>query len=242
MVGFDKPIESHDMILRWMGVDFLVDAAGPSARIPSQLGDEPERVLVIGSGISSSGKAGKGMIVGADGKTEAQVAEEAKWTAYYNAGTAALIFLIVSVLIGSCVLLRLRRRSRLQRRRHPSLGSGSLGPITLSDRNGTGATGPASTETHELSHLVSNQEGVDDDDVDYQESGPESARSALALGHKVRGRQEINLKAAPRSRRGQWNTQDLGTGESLFDVGDDDDDESNKEGEGPYGAGSQASP
>lgn len=83
MVGFDKPIEAHDMMLRWMGVDSLADAAGPSAGIPSRLGDEAERTLIIGSKPgSSSGSSGQGVIVGAEGKTVEQVAEEAKWAAY----------------------------------------------------------------------------------------------------------------------------------------------------------------
>jgi carboxypeptidase D len=39
MVGFDVPQVSHDMILRFMGVDFNA-LAGGTAHIPSTLGDD----------------------------------------------------------------------------------------------------------------------------------------------------------------------------------------------------------
>jgi carboxypeptidase D len=82
MVGFDKPVESHDMMLRFMGVD-LIAAAGPSARIPSRLVGEEDRLLVVGGGATSgTTKDDRPMIPGVDGKSEAQVAEEAKWAAY----------------------------------------------------------------------------------------------------------------------------------------------------------------
>lgn len=80
MVGFDKPVQSHDMMLRFMGVD-LLSAAGPSARISSRLGGEADRLVVLGGG-GGSEKDERPMIPGVDGKSEAQVAEEAKWAAY----------------------------------------------------------------------------------------------------------------------------------------------------------------
>ena len=79
MVGFDKPVESHDMMLRFMGVD-LVAAAGPSAKISSRLDGEKDRLVVLGFGSGDNDE--RPMIPGIDGKSEAQVAEEAKWAAY----------------------------------------------------------------------------------------------------------------------------------------------------------------
>lgn len=81
MVGVDKPIEAHDMMLRWMGVDLLA-AAGPSAQIPSLVEGETDRKVVIGGGGGATQKDDRPMIPGVDGKTEEQVAEEAKWAAY----------------------------------------------------------------------------------------------------------------------------------------------------------------
>lgn len=113
MVGFDKPVEAHDMMLRFMGVD-LVAAAGPSARIPSRIGKEKDRLVVLGSG-GGLEKDERPMIPGVDGKSEEQVAQEAKWAAYYNAGSAALIVLLILVGCGVYMLLRMRRKTRLQR-------------------------------------------------------------------------------------------------------------------------------
>lgn len=80
MVGVDKPIEAHDMMLRFMGVDLLA-AAGPSARITSHIEGEADRKTLIGGG-GGALKDDRPMIPGVDGKTEEQVAEEAKWAAY----------------------------------------------------------------------------------------------------------------------------------------------------------------
>lgn len=80
MVGFDKPVVAHDMMLRFMGVD-LAAAAGPSAKIPSRIEGEEDRLVVLGGG-GGSEKDERPMIPGVDGKSEEQVAEEAKWAAY----------------------------------------------------------------------------------------------------------------------------------------------------------------
>lgn len=62
MVGFDLPHVAHDMILRFMGVNFSAIADG-SARIPSRLGDESKPLLVeggsgAGGGDGSDNKSG----------------------------------------------------------------------------------------------------------------------------------------------------------------------------------------
>ncbi|KDN46769.1 alpha/beta-hydrolase [Tilletiaria anomala UBC 951] len=107
MVGYDVPIVSHDMMLRWMNVD-LLSAAGPSARIPSRLGNDAGRELVIG------GAAGHDVSVIPGSKSTEQAALDAKWEAYYQAGSAALVILLLMLVIGSCIILRLRRAARKQ--------------------------------------------------------------------------------------------------------------------------------
>lgn len=219
MVGFDKPIESHDMIMRWMaapGEDLVRGAAGPSAMIPSTLEGERERLVLAPS--SSAGvalgsgeelAAGKeGMITGPDGKSEAQVAEEAKWAAYYNAGSAALVVLILLVGFGTCFLLRLRRQA--QRGVHlPAGGMGSKGGAFNDSANGS------MDEQHELSHLVANQEGEDD-------SGEED-EVARKSKRRVRIGGETDLEAG--ERRQPPGHREVRDDEHLFDVGDADEDE-----------------
>lgn len=46
MVPFDLPVVSHDMILRFMGVNFSAIADG-SARIPSKVGDSEKPLPVV---------------------------------------------------------------------------------------------------------------------------------------------------------------------------------------------------
>ena len=46
MVGFDKPHVAHDMLLRFMGVNFTAITDG-SARIPSAVGDDSKPVPAI---------------------------------------------------------------------------------------------------------------------------------------------------------------------------------------------------
>ncbi|CEH14877.1 kex1 protein [Ceraceosorus bombacis] len=193
MVGFDKPVESHDMMLRFMGVD-LMGAAGPSARIPSRVEGEPDRMLVVapnpGKGDGSTDN--RPMIPGVDGKTEEQVAEEAKWAAYYNAGSAALVVLLILVGVGALILLRLRKQSR---RSTSMLGRGGR-PVARED-------------THELEHLVrdpaSGEYADDEDKLDDEE-----AQSGLSSARK-----------SPVGTRRAGNA--VQEDQTVFDVGDSDD-------------------
>ncbi|KAJ3480480.1 hypothetical protein NLJ89_g12275 [Agrocybe chaxingu] len=75
MAPFDVPHITHDMILRFMGVNFTALVDG-SARIPSAT---PEQ-------------------------------DKAMWEAYYNAGSAALVLVLVFVVIGTFVWCRLRKK------------------------------------------------------------------------------------------------------------------------------------
>ena len=50
MVGFDVPHVAHDMILRFMGVDFNVISEGSIGRIESSLGEEEREPILPGGG------------------------------------------------------------------------------------------------------------------------------------------------------------------------------------------------
>ena len=164
MVGVDKPIESHDMMVRFMGIDYL-KVAGPNALIPSRVGDEPDRVLITGGGggVAQIGKDGSRVIPGS-GKTEEEVAEEARWRAYYDAGSLALVILLIAVGIGTWLLLRARKRRSVERNR---IGRG--GALRLASTTEFGAPGdsPGNGEDHhELERLVGGKHAQNDDDVE----------------------------------------------------------------------------
>jgi len=50
MVGFDLPDVAHDMILRFMGVDFSVLSEGSVGRIESSLGESSKEAILPGGG------------------------------------------------------------------------------------------------------------------------------------------------------------------------------------------------
>ena len=167
MVGVDKPIESHDMMVRFMGIDFM-KVAGPNALIPSRVGDEPDRVLITGGGggIAEIGKDGSRVIPGS-GKTEGEVAEEARWRAYYDAGSFALLILLIVVGIGTWLLLRARKRRRLDRNRIGRGGALRLASTTeFGGDSARTAGGTGDGDNHELERLVGGKAAEDEDDVE----------------------------------------------------------------------------
>ena len=92
MVGFDVPIVAHDMMLRFMNVDFTKLTDG-SVRISSAVGDNVKPVVDLsGAGDGSSDSNGMHPPTAAE--------EIARWDAYYNAGTAALVFVLIALAIG----------------------------------------------------------------------------------------------------------------------------------------------
>jgi carboxypeptidase D len=99
MVGFDVPHVSHDMILRFMGMNFAAISEG-SATIPSAVGGKAKPMLAVGNPQKPAVNAG--------GKTPEQ--NKAMWEAYYNAGSAALILVLISLAIGVFFFCRSRRR------------------------------------------------------------------------------------------------------------------------------------
>lgn len=55
MVSYDVPEAAHDMILRFMGVDFSAILEG-SARIPSSVGDDVKPIFTDGENFPVSSK------------------------------------------------------------------------------------------------------------------------------------------------------------------------------------------
>lgn len=100
MVGFDVPVVAHDMILRFMDVDFTKLTEG-SARIPSAVGDDSKPSIDPNDGGGSNGV-----------HVPTTAEEKARWDAYYNAGTAALVFVLIVLAIGLFFYLRTKRNAK----------------------------------------------------------------------------------------------------------------------------------
>ncbi|KAJ8594013.1 carboxypeptidase KEX1 [Rhizopogon salebrosus TDB-379] len=99
MVPYDVPDIAHDMILRFMEMNFSAIVDG-SARIPSTVGDDAKPIFLDSGDIPLSSPS--------PGNTPEQ--SKAQWDAYYSAGSVVLIFIVIAVVIGLCIWCRLRRR------------------------------------------------------------------------------------------------------------------------------------
>lgn len=98
MAPYDVPHVAHDMILRF--VDFNFSAViGGSAGIPSSLGNSKKPTF---------SPTGSKQTTASSGKTPEQ--DKAMWEAYYNAGSAALVLLVIFSGIGLFIWCRNRRR------------------------------------------------------------------------------------------------------------------------------------
>ncbi|KAJ7639547.1 Alpha/Beta hydrolase protein [Roridomyces roridus] len=106
MAPFDLPHVSHDMILRFMGVNFSAILEG-SARIPSGLDNDmkpqfhEDLPTPTATPVSDAGKSPQ--------------QAKAMWEAYYNAGSAALVLALILGAIGIFVWCRMRRRRNAPR-------------------------------------------------------------------------------------------------------------------------------
>lgn len=98
MAGYDVPLVTHDMILRFMGVNFTALTDG-SVRIPSTVGSESKPIPAVLDEQPTPTPA--------TGKTPQQ--DKAMWEAYYNAGSAALVLLLIAIVIGGFLWWRFRR-------------------------------------------------------------------------------------------------------------------------------------
>ncbi|KAJ7886693.1 Alpha/Beta hydrolase protein [Mycena leptocephala] len=109
MVPFDVPHISHDMILRFMGVNFSAIIDG-SAKIPSSIGTTTKPHFLENLPTATA------PTVPDTAKTPQQA--KAMWEAYYNAGSAALVLTLIFLAIGIFVYCRRRRSPRLPVNQH----------------------------------------------------------------------------------------------------------------------------
>lgn len=144
MVPYDVPVVAHDMMLRFMGVNFSAIADG-SARIPSKVGDEEKPIATVIDSQKDSNAAGP------PGKSPEQ--DKAMWeglymfwnsfsqsnviSAYYNAGSAALVLLLIALAVGLFLFCRRKRRiSKVAFRRKVAEESIPLNMSIGDDMNG----------------------------------------------------------------------------------------------------------
>ncbi|KAI0080868.1 alpha/beta-hydrolase [Panus rudis PR-1116 ss-1] len=115
MPGFDVPHVTHDMILRFMDVNFSAIVDG-SARIPSAVGEDVKpSLMLVGEGEGDGkGKGGVALPLPGVGNPKTPEQDKAMWEAYYNAGSAALVLLIIAILIGGFLYWRSRRKGGLR--------------------------------------------------------------------------------------------------------------------------------
>jgi carboxypeptidase D len=100
MAGYDQAHATHDMILRFMGMNFSAIADG-TARIPSSVGND-EKPAFTESTPSSA------ILPHPTAKTPEQ--DKAMWEAYYNAGSAAIVLVLILAVLGTVLWCRIRRR------------------------------------------------------------------------------------------------------------------------------------
>lgn len=100
MAPYDVPHVTHDMMLRFMGVDFKAIVEG-SAKIPSSVGSTSKPIFVGQEEVKQTPAV-------APAKTPEQ--DKAMWEAYYNAGSAALVLVLIFLVIGLFVWCRVRRK------------------------------------------------------------------------------------------------------------------------------------
>ncbi|KAJ6610366.1 alpha/beta-hydrolase [Mycena sp. CBHHK59/15] len=98
MAPFDLPHVSHDMILRFMGVDFSA-LVGGSAKIPSSIGTSTKPQFLEDAPTETTTTF----------PTPGRVHSRPR-RSYYNAGSAALVLTVIFAAIGIFVWCRIRRR------------------------------------------------------------------------------------------------------------------------------------
>jgi carboxypeptidase D len=100
MAPYDVPHLAHDMILRFMGMNFSAIVDG-SAKIPSSIGDNDTKPIFTTEADPTA------TTTPGSGKTPQQ--NKAMWEAYYNAGSAALVLILIFLAIGTFLWCRIRR-------------------------------------------------------------------------------------------------------------------------------------
>ena len=107
MVPYDVPHVAHDMMLRFMDVNFTYIHEG-TANIPSSIGSTPAgaKPLYLPAASLTS------ITAVPQGKTPEQ--EKAMWEAYYNAGSAALVLILIVGAVGAWMWIRKRKNAGLK--------------------------------------------------------------------------------------------------------------------------------
>lgn len=115
MVGFDAPHVAHDMMLRFMGVNFTAITDG-SARIPSAVGDDAKPLPAILDDVPTTTPAAsktpeqdKAMWEGASCVCCVRIRGADGHAAYYNAGSATIVLVLIAVAVGGFLWWRSRR-------------------------------------------------------------------------------------------------------------------------------------
>ncbi|KAH7105623.1 alpha/beta-hydrolase [Auriculariales sp. MPI-PUGE-AT-0066] len=101
MVPYDVPHVAHDMMLRFMGVDFAAVASG-SANIPSTVGNATKPVVKPLTNVAAEKPD--------TASTKSPEEQKAMWDAYYNAGSVVLVLALIGLGLGLYFFCRNRRR------------------------------------------------------------------------------------------------------------------------------------
>lgn len=152
MVPYDQPLASHDMVLRFLGVN-LLGAAGPAAQVPSRVGDELEAVL---GETHRNGTAVGGVAPVSDEKVSSGLLDTTQGLeAVVNAGSALVIVVIMALALALAFFVRRRLSGRRLSAggKHSRVGSGHRRRNSL----------PREEGPHELDELVGEEGYLDAD-------------------------------------------------------------------------------
>jgi carboxypeptidase D len=183
MVGFDVPHVTNDMILRFMDVDVSL-VAGNTASSKSRVGDDERVYLGL---ISSLAGAGTPLLKGGNTDWECKLPLIFDYTglmsvAWYNAGSAILILLILCSIVGLYFYFRRRRPMHHKR----------------------GVVGLPSDHGDEAERVPLGSERVEMDDLEDRER-------------------------RQRKGKGKGRMSDEERGETVFSLGDEDEDDDVKD-------------
>ncbi|KAI9513301.1 alpha/beta-hydrolase [Russula earlei] len=103
MAGYDQLNATHDMMLRFMGMNFSAITDG-TAHIPSSVGNDVKPAF-------TENKLASAVPTPPTPKTPEQ--DKAMWEAYYNAGSAAIVLVLILGALGAVFWCRFRRRRLL---------------------------------------------------------------------------------------------------------------------------------
>ncbi|PFH50137.1 hypothetical protein AMATHDRAFT_41047 [Amanita thiersii Skay4041] len=206
MAPFDSPHITHDMMLRFMGVNFSAIVDG-SARIPSSLGDKTKPVFIATNSAQPTGPP-------ISGKTPEQ--DKAMWEAYYNAGSAALVLVLIFLGIGVFLWCRVRRNG-----------------VRLPVNKGDGEEEESIPLTSSVSHHTGQ---IRDRDVgsgggDEEEGGVEILDVPYSARRKVKGKGKERALDSYREddeegdNEEEKHQQHRRREEPVFDVGDSEDED-----------------